>query len=70
MTQAEFAGKLKAARIDALITQRELANRLGITIGCVSRWECGKALPTMAIVQRVAGILGDPGLIDAWRAVR
>jgi len=39
------------------LTQQELADKLGVTVQAVSKWECGKCLPDVSIMQTLCGIL-------------
>ena len=40
------------------LTQMQLAEKLGITDRAVSKWETGKAMPDVAIIPALCGILG------------
>ena len=54
-----FAEKLKAARENAGMSQRELAERAGIHFRSIQNWESGGRLPrSLDVVFRVADILG------------
>ena len=51
-------GRFIAKRRKAVgLTQFELAEKLGITDKAVSKWERGKAMPDVAIMQELCGIL-------------
>ena len=53
-------GERIAERRDSLgITQGELAAKLGITPGLVSHYERGTRTPPVAMLARIAGVLGE-----------
>lgn len=55
------AAALRAARVAAGLSQRELANRLGyVSTADISRFETGCARPWPAFRRRVAAVLGLP----------
>lgn len=43
----DWAAEVKAYRDRELITQEELAAKLGVSFATVNRWECGHHEPTM-----------------------
>ena len=43
-----------------LLTQRELANQLGLTVQAIQKWEAGTALPRAASLRRLCEILDVP----------
>lgn len=45
------------------MTQRELANKLGVDPMTVSRWERGKADPSLTHIRTMAGLAG---LSPSW----
>lgn len=54
--------KIRQARERAGLTQRELAQALGVDPSAVSLWESSKNAPTVNNVYRIASILGvEPG---------
>ena len=54
-----FAEKLKAARENAGLSQRELAERAGTHYRSIQNWEYGARLPrSLDVVFRVADVLG------------
>jgi len=55
---ATFPLRLKAARIAAGLTRRQLATRIGVHPGTVAEWERGEAQPISASGQRVRVLLG------------
>ena len=56
--QSEFRRALIAARLEAGLTQRQMAERLGIKQPALARWEAGETLPTLTTLHRVAQVLG------------
>ena len=50
--------KLKAARLAAGMTQKQLADALGCRVKDVSRWENGHVEPGVLTVKKMARILG------------
>ena len=54
--------KIKTFREKAGMSQRDLANAIGVTQAAVAQWELGTAQPTLDNLRRVADILGvSPG---------
>lgn len=49
-----------AQRIQAGVTQQEMASRMDVPQGNVSRLESGTRLPTIATLQKAAAALGVP----------
>ena len=55
----EKVGKLIALkRKEKGLTQEQLAEKLGVTNKAVSKWENGKSMPDLAIIQELCKILG------------
>ena len=78
-----FSEKLKKARRDAGLSQAELADRIGVTPRSLTDYECGRAVPRRAKIERMADELGvtvlyltedsidDPQMgLDADRQIR
>ncbi len=66
---------LKLARVRKLFTVRTVADKLGVHIKTVWRWENGAKLPTLPNLHAVADLLEtDPGELYAdmhvWREER
>lgn len=53
-----FAAALRQARIEAKLTQEQLAHVSGLHPVYVSMLERGKASPSLAVVERLANTLG------------
>lgn len=49
---------LKAARINAKMTQTDVCIQLGIRRGTLSRWENGKAWPNVKQMQKLCELYG------------
>ncbi|WP_080577989.1 helix-turn-helix domain-containing protein [Pseudomonas chlororaphis] len=53
-----FGKRLAHARAEKNLTQRELADAVGITWSQISRYEAGKAKPRLAVLLKLADALG------------
>lgn len=53
-----FGKRLARARAASNMTQRELADAVGITWSQISRYEAGKASPRLAVLMKLAEALG------------
>lgn len=62
MNSITFAETLKRVRKMRGFTQKELANKLGLSTRCVQKWEQipNSTLPTKANIRRLAGVLDVP----------
>ena len=49
---------IRQCRLDAGLTQAELARRLDTTQSAVARWESGKVSPTLANLRRILSTCG------------
>ena len=58
MNDYEFGNRLYALRDGAGLTQRELAQRLGVTNKAVSKWETGRSKPTTTTLRKMAALFG------------
>jgi len=58
MRRFDFAGQLLALRLDAGLTQQQLAVRTGISQADVSRYERGLGNPTRTTIEALAAGLG------------
>ena len=52
-----LGNKIKKARVEANLTQKELADQLSVTFQTVSKWEGGVTEPDLATLRAIAGIL-------------
>lgn len=55
--QFEFRRALVQARLDAGLTQRQMAERLGVKQPALARWEAGTTMPTLDTLYRLAKAL-------------
>ena len=55
---AQFAETLKELRVKRGLSQRELAKMTFVTQSTVARWENGSRLPDVAMITRLARVLG------------
>lgn len=60
ITNCDFKISLKACRVNANLTQTDLANKLGVCKDTVKNWEMGRTSPTSAQLQRISEITGIP----------
>ena len=51
-----IAQNIKTLRKEMKLTQKELADQVGVTQQCVSDWENGKIEPTISYVAKMAKI--------------
>ncbi|MGN1020442.1 MAG: AAA family ATPase [Aristaeellaceae bacterium] len=58
MNDFDFGNHLCALRTQAGLTQKALAQHLGVTDKAVSKWETGKAKPTTGTLRRLAELYG------------
>lgn len=54
-----FADKIKFARAKLLISQKELAELLGVSFVTISRWENGKLSPTFLNEKKFEAFCND-----------
>ncbi len=54
MDQEKIGRFIKKIRQDHNLTQRDLAEKLGVTYQAVSKWENGKNIPDIAILQEIS----------------
>ena len=54
----EFAERLKSLRLQAKLTQIEVAEKVGVSQPQYARWEAGKRKPTSETLQKFADFFG------------
>ena len=54
----EFSEQLKSLRIEAKLTQAEVAKKVGVSQPQYARWEAGKRKPTSETLQKFADFFG------------
>jgi transcriptional regulator with XRE-family HTH domain len=52
--------RLRKLREELHRSQQDLAGAVGITRAAISHWECGRKLPPLAMIPRLADALGVP----------
>ncbi len=57
-----YVEKIKTAREKLLLTQEELAEKLGVNSVTVCRWETGKCEPTIKAKKTIKAFLEENGL--------
>lgn len=55
---------LRRARLDADLDQKELAARIGVSHGVISKWERGQSEPTVTQLRKIADATGADWLYD------
>ena len=58
MDQEKIGALLRMLRLQKQMTQKELADKLGIGDKAVSKWECGQGCPDLSTLPELAAILG------------
>ena len=53
-----IASNISSLRLNAGLTQQELANKLNYTDKAVSKWERGESVPDISVLAAVASIFG------------
>lgn len=54
MNSEQFAKTIKELRIKNNLTQKEFANKLGVTYQAVSKWENGKNMPDILLLKEIS----------------
>ena len=54
MNQDKIGNFIKSIRLEHNLTQKELADRLGVTYQAVSKWENGKNVPDIGIMKQIS----------------
>lgn len=57
-----YPEKIKEYREKTLVTQTELAKKLGVSFASVNRWEKGKFEPTMKIKRKLRKLFNNVGI--------
>jgi transcriptional regulator with XRE-family HTH domain len=60
----DYAKKLKEYRERELLTQQELAKKLGVAFVSVNRWERGHHEPTMKMRRKIRTLLKEAGISE------
>lgn len=56
MNQEKIGNFIKEIRVKNNLTQKELADKLGVTYQAVSKWENGKNIPDISILKEISNI--------------
>ncbi len=54
----ELKISLAAARVNAGLTQAEVAEKMGVTANTVVNWEKGKATPSIVVARKLVNLYG------------
>ena len=70
MDQMQIGRFLAACRRERGLTQQQLADRLNVNMRSVSRWETGRCMPDLSLLQFLAAELDItvPELLEGRRA--
>ena len=49
---------LKAARVNANLSQSEAAGRIGVAVSTLRNWEAGKTFPTQPKIEKLCEVYG------------
>ena len=58
MEQGEIIGELRVARRVRGMSQGELGDALGVSLGSIQSWETGRRTPGLGVLRRWAGYFG------------
>lgn len=58
----DYSSKIKEYRLKVLLTQEELAKKLGVSFISVNRWENGHNNPTMKIKRKLRKLFKEAGI--------
>jgi transcriptional regulator with XRE-family HTH domain len=54
--------KIKAARLEQLLTQKEMAKELGVSVLSIVRWENGQNVPTLSAQKKFRDFCHNKGI--------
>jgi len=60
----DYSQKIKEYRSKVLLTQEELADKLGVTFISVNRWENGHYEPTMKVKRKLRELFKEAGIVE------
>lgn len=49
---------LKAARVNARLSQQDAAERIGVAVSTLRNWEAGKTFPTQPKIEKMCEVYG------------
>lgn len=64
MDAVKLGDVLRRARLDAGLDQKELANKIGVSGGAISKWELGYSEPTVTQLRKIAEATDADWLYD------
>ena len=56
--QVQLAEQIRTFRREKRLTQEQLAEVLGVTVGTVSKWEGGSSTPDLSLIMELADFFG------------
>lgn len=62
-TEIDYSKKIKEYREVRLLTQEELADKLGVSFATVNRWENGLHEPTMKMKRKLRVLFSRAGIL-------
>ena len=51
---------LAAARVNANLTQKQVAETLGVAVSTIKNWESGKTFPKQPMIEKLCELYGIP----------
>lgn len=57
-----FSTSIKKVRLEALMTQKQFAEALGVAFSTVNRWENQKALPSFSTIRTIQAFCEERGI--------
>ncbi len=54
----QLAKQMRQLRCERGLTQGQVADALSVSVQAVSKWECGKNLPDIALLPEIADLFG------------
>ena len=55
-----FCKNLKAARLEASMTQKQVAEKLNVVESCYANWEQGRTEPNIAMLRKLCDLFDIP----------
>jgi DNA-binding transcriptional regulator YiaG len=65
-----FSTSIKKVRLDALMSQKDFADALGVSFSTVNRWENGKGLPTFKGMKAIDAFCKERGIDFDIKSIR
>lgn len=64
MTSIDYSKLIKDYREKVFLTQKELAEKLGVSFVSVNRWENGHFVPTMKLKRKLHKLFVEAGIVE------